>query len=121
MIFICSPVRLLLTGAAAGFVCGLFGAGGGMVLIPLLIRFCHMDTRTSFASALSVMLPITIVSLSILYFTTGIPFRDALPYLFGGTIGGVLAGIFYKKIPTTLLRRVMGILILWGGIRLIWN
>ena len=34
---------------------------------------------------------------------------------------GILAGIFYKKIPTTLLHRAMGLLILWGGLRLLWN
>jgi len=114
-------VRLLLTGGAAGLVCGLFGAGGGMVLVPLLIRFCGMESKKAFASALSVMLPISLVTMTVFHFTDGLPFRDSLPYLLGGTVGGILAGIFYKKIPTTLLHRAMGLLILWGGLRLLWK
>ena len=30
-------LRLLLAGGAAGLTCGLFGAGGGMLLVPLLV------------------------------------------------------------------------------------
>lgn len=67
------------------------------------------------------MLPISLVTLFSYQLTTGLPFQEALPYLAGGLIGGITAGIFYKKIPTVLLHRAMGILILWGGIRLLWN
>lgn len=113
-------IRLLLSGAAAGLVCGLFGAGGGMILVPLLIRVCHLEPRCAFASSLSIILPISIVSLLVCGMNFGLPLKDSVPYLIGGTIGGILAGIFYKKIPTGMLRRVMALLILWGGIRILW-
>ena len=114
-------LRLLLAGAAAGSACGFFGSGGGMLLVPLLVRLCRMESRQAFASALSVMLPVSLVSLLVCHLTGGLPFREALPYLLGGAAGGVLAGIFYQKIPTRLLHRAMGLLILWGGLRLLWN
>ena len=31
-----------ISGAAAGLVSGLFGGGGGMVLLPLLTRWCRV-------------------------------------------------------------------------------
>lgn len=96
-------LRFVLSGGAAGLVCGLFGAGGGMVLVPLLLRFCKLESRTVFASALSIMLPISLVSLAVCALSGGLPLRESLPYLGGGMAGGVLAGIFYKKIPTALL------------------
>ena len=113
--------RLLIAGGAAGRICGLFGAGGGMVLVPLLIHFCHMESKTAFASSLSIMLPISLVTLFSYHLTTGLPLQESVPYLAGGFAGGIAAGIFYKKIPTVLLHRAMGILILWGGIRLLWK
>lgn len=114
-------LRLLCSGAAAGLVCGLFGAGGGMVLVPLLIGFCHLSPRCAFASSLSVILPITIVSLTVYGLEFGLPVRASIPYLLGGAGGGILAGIFYQKIPTEFLRRAMALLILWGGIRILWH
>ncbi|MEA4964308.1 MAG: sulfite exporter TauE/SafE family protein [Oscillospiraceae bacterium] len=114
-------LRLFLSGGAAGLVCGLFGAGGGMVLVPLLTGVCGFSGRDAFASALAVMLPVSLVSLTVLQFTGGLPFTASLPYLAGGLVGGFAAGIVYKKIPTALLHKAMGLFILWGGARLLWS
>ena len=92
-----------------------------MVLVPLLIRFCGMEPRQTFASSLSVMLPVCAVALGSIWLQNGLEITGSLPYVLGGVSGGILAGIFYKKIPTALLHKVMGALILWGGLRLLWK
>lgn len=113
--------KLLLAGAAAGAVCGIFGAGGGMILVPLLIRFCGIEPRKAFATSLAVMLPISAVSLAVLFLREGLALRESLPYAAGGVIGGIAAGFCLQKIPTRVLHRIMGALILWGGVRLLWS
>jgi len=45
---------------------------------------------------------------------------QALPYLIGSLIGGVGAGLWGKRIPVLWLHRILGVLILWGGIRYLW-
>ena len=47
--------RLVLAGAAAGAVAGLFGAGGGMVLVPLLGLLVRMDDKEIFPASVSIM------------------------------------------------------------------
>ncbi len=107
-----------LAGGAAGIINGLFGAGGGMVLVPLLIHG-GLEDKKAFSSALAVILPLSIISLAV-YGTKGVlPIREALPYLIGGTIGGLLAGIVFRKVSAHFLHKVFGIIILWGGIRLL--
>ena len=101
-------------GLAAGAVNGLFGAGGGMVLIPLLGLLTQMEEDEIFASSLSIILPICIVSL---LSTDSIAWQEALPWLPGSALGGVLAGIWGKKIPVKWLHRGLGIFIIWGGLR----
>ena len=113
--------KLITAGAAAGLICGIFGAGGGMILVPLLIRYCGMDAREAFASSLSVMLPVCAVALGAIWLRNGLEVTGSLPYVAGGVVGGVLAGNFYQKIPTRLLHKIMGALILWGGLRILWN
>ena len=51
-------------GLAAGAVNGLFGAGGGMVLVPLLGWLTDLEEEEIFASSLSIILPICVVSLA---------------------------------------------------------
>ena len=107
----------LLAGAAAGIVAGLFGAGGGMVLVPLLTLLTDTEEDSLFPTSLSIMLPICLISLVAQAMITQIPWREAFPYLIGSAAGGVAAGIFGQRIPTKWLHRILGILILWGGIR----
>ncbi len=108
-----------ISGAAAGFVNGFFGAGGGMVLVPLLIRLCKLDDKKAFSSAVCIILPICIVSL-VVYGMRGIlPFADSIPYLIGGAVGGVIAGLCFRKISARALHLILGVLIIFGGVRLL--
>lgn len=113
-------LMLCLAGIGAGAVNGLFGAGGGMVLVPLLSMLTSMEEKAIFPSSISIILPICLVSLTATAVTGEILWSDAIPYLIGSGIGGVLAGIWGKKIPVKWLHRGLGILILWGGIRYLW-
>lgn len=109
--------RLFLSGCIAGAVNGLFGAGGGMLLVPLLTGFVHMDEQKVFPSSVSIILPISLISLLIGSMGSGLPMAQALPYLLGGAAGGIFAGIWDNKIPVKWLHRILGIFILWGGYR----
>lgn len=106
-----------LAGIGAGAVNGLFGAGGGMVLVPLLIWLTKLDDEEIFPASVSIILPICLVSLSITFQWNAVPLSQIIPYLIGSTVGGILAGVFGKRIPTVWLHRLLGILILWGGVR----
>ena len=111
---------MILAGFCAGAVNGLFGAAGGMVLIPLLTAFTDLESQELFASSIAIILPICIVSLIFTALKTGLDWQRAYPYLIGSAIGGVLAGFYGRKIPEMWLHRFLGILILWGGIRYLW-
>lgn len=109
-----------LAGAGAGAVNGLFGAGGGMVLVPLLTALTDLEESEVFPASVSIILPICITSLTFTAFQGGIAWKEAIPYLIGSTAGGILAGLLGKKIPTPWLHRGLGLLILWGGVRYLW-
>lgn len=110
-------LRLSLAGAAAGAVAGLFGAGGGMVLVPLLGLLVRMEDSAVFPASVSIILPICLTSLLATELSAGISWREALPFLPGSALGGYLAGRWGQRIPTVWLHRGLGALIIWGGIR----
>ena len=105
-------------GGSAGLANGLFGAGGGMILVPLLSGWLKTRDKECFTTALAVILPMTVVSLVVYGLHGQLPWRGALPYLLGGFLGGVGGGLLLKRVPARWLHLVMGLLILWGGVRL---
>lgn len=107
----------ILAGSIAGSVNGLLGAGGGMVLVPLLTLFTNLEEEKVFPTSVSIILPICLVSLSVSPGLMNLPLKDAWPYLLAAIPGGILAGYLDKKIPVKWLHRALGILILWGGVR----
>ncbi len=108
---------LILAGIGAGAVNGLFGAGGGMVLVPLLTWLTDLEDRDVFPASVSIILPMCFVSLGFSFQGVSINWGQVFLYIVGSTVGGVVAGILGKKISTLWLHRLLGALILWGGIQ----
>lgn len=109
-----------IAGFGAGALNGLFGAGGGMVLVPLMGTLTDLEEQQLFPCSVAILFPICIVSLLFADGWSGFSFSQALPYLAGSLLGGIAAGLWGKRIPVLWLHRVLGILILWGGIRYLW-
>ena len=102
-------------GLLAGTITGLLGAGGGMVLVPVLQLLTNLKEEEIFPSSVAIILPIGLTSL--LFGSVKIPLSDVLPYIIGSSLGGIAAGLWGKKIPTVWLHRFLGAMILWGGFR----
>lgn len=111
--------RAAVSGAAAGIINGLLGAGGGMVLVPMLIGWCGLEDKRAFATAISIILPLCIVSIIVYGCHAALPLKEALPYLIGGAVGGGIGGLVFRKMSARFLHKLLGALILWGGIRLL--
>lgn len=107
----------ILAGLGAGMVAGLFGAGGGMVLVPMLTLLHCVEDQEVFPCSVAIILPICLATLAATLFYSGIAWKAALPYLLGSGAGGFAAGKWGQKIPVSWLHRGLGILILWGGYR----
>ena len=114
------PLGAALAGFLAGIVNGIFGGAGGMVLIPLLGLWTNAEPESIFPLSVCVMLPVCVLSLWLSSQTGPLPWSEALPYLLGSALGGILAGRLGQRVPTLWLHRIFGILLLWGGIRYLW-
>ena len=110
-------VKYIVSGSLAGVANGLFGAGGGMFLVPLFCRWVKMEDKRAFATSLAVIMPLSVVS-GIIYLIKGdMNFYLALPYLLGGLVGGTVSGCVFKKVSSCLLRRALALFIIYGGVR----
>lgn len=109
--------RHVLAGGLAGIANGLFGGGGGSVLVPLLTRVCRLEQRRAFATSVAVILPLCALSVVIYLLRGGLDFGVAWPYVVGGTVGGWLGGRLFRGVRVEWLRRGFGLLLIFGGVR----
>ena len=94
-----------------------FGGGGGMVLLPLLTRWCRVEEKTAFATCVAVILPFCVVSAAVYLLRTPFDFTQALPYLLGGLAGGFVGGKLFPRVPAPWLRYLFAAFLVYGGIR----
>lgn len=107
-----------LGGILIGAVNGLFGAGGGIIAVPILEK-AGLNKKQSHANAVAVILPVSILS-GILYLLEGrVQFSDVSPYVLWGLIGSVLGTFVLKKISPLWLKRIFGIFVIYAGVRMI--
>ena len=107
----------LLAGALAGLVNGLFGAGGGLVLVPLYRRADPQHPRVAFATSVAVIAPLCAVSFLLMQARQPTDLAAAAPYLLGGALGGFCSGPALRRLPVLWLRRLFGLFLLYGGVR----
>lgn len=111
--------RSIIAGLVTGLCNGLFGAGGGIIAVIALERLCGLEPKNAHATALSIMLPCSIVSIIIYYLNGSIDWKP-LPYvapaLFAGSIlGAKLLG----KISVKWLNRLFSLLMLAAAVRML--
>lgn len=105
----------LVTGAANG----LFGSGGGTIAVPAMVHLLGAEEHRAHATAISVILPLTVVS-SVYYISKG--YADwglTLKVTIGGLAGGYVGARLLSKCPEKWLRRIFAIFMAAAGIRMI--
>ena len=110
-----------LAGALAGLANGLFGAGGGLLLVPMLIRVIKLDVRRALPTSVAVILPMCAVSAAQYLAREQVDFLDLLPYLAGGLAGGIVAGLTFNRFSAVWLRRILGVFMINAGIKMVFS
>lgn len=90
------PVReivpLLGVGVAAGFLAGLFGVGGGAVVVPLLALATDLDHKTALGTSLCAMVPTGIAGVLAHRRLGHVKLAAAAPLALGTCIGAFAGG-----------------------------
>lgn len=111
---------LVLGGLFVGFLSGFFGGGGGMLLVPLLVSVTRLSEKEAHATAQSVILPLSILSGVVYIVFGGFNFEVGLPVGVAFVVGGIVGSLVLKKIPNKILGVVFAVLMIIGGVRLLW-
>ena len=106
-------------GALAGLISGLFGGGGGMVVVPLLIFVLSFGVKRAHATAIAVILPITVVAAITYLFKTPYDVLTGLTIAVGVTVGGIVGAFLLKVSPPKWTSIVFSFVVLAAGVKLL--
>ncbi|MGF7429197.1 sulfite exporter TauE/SafE family protein [Thermoanaerobacterium thermosaccharolyticum] len=111
--------KLIIIGFITGILNGMFGAGGGTIIVPFMVFLLGIEDHKAHATAISIILPLTILS-SIIYIKNGVfNLPITLNITLGSVIGGLLGALVLNKVPIKYLRKIFGIIMLIASAR-IW-
>ena len=114
-------MKAAIIGIITGIANGLFGAGGGTILVPAMQKYMQVDTHKSHATAIAVILPLTVVS-ALLYVQLGnLDWKAVLWVSAGGVAGGYWGAKLLNKFSQNMLHKLFGLCMIAAAVRLIFS
>ena len=111
---------LIITGVVTGICSGLFGGGGGIIVVPMLAILLSLEEKKAHATAIAVILPITLVSGLIQIYYGNYDLETGIPTLIGVVLGGIIGAIILKFINNKLLVKIFAFVMFFAGIKLLF-
>lgn len=112
-------LHILLFGALIGIVNGFFGGGGGMIVVPVLNKLFGLNQKQAQATALFVILPISLVSTAVYMYNNSINFSSGWPVILGIVLGGVVGALLLNKIKNNVLKGIFVFFMALSGVVLL--
>ena len=98
---------LAVVGLTTGFLSGMFGVGGGFVIVPALVLFSAMPIKKAVATSLLVIVLVSVSGVASHFAAgRGISLEVTGLFVLGGVIGMSLGTLVSKRLPAPLLQKV---------------
>lgn len=113
-------VFVAIVGLAAGILSGLFGVGGGLIIVPALILGLGFSAQQAAGTSLAaLLLPVGLLG-ALQYWQAGeVNIRDALLLALGLLLGAFVGARIGLALPSDLIQRGFGVLLVLFGLRMV--
>jgi len=111
----------IIIGIMAGILSGMFGIGGGIILVPAFIFFLGFSQKMAQGTTLALMVPPVGILGAIAYFKKGyvnlkVAIIVCIAFFFSALLGAKLS----IMLPTETLKKIFGIVLIFVAIKLIF-
>jgi hypothetical protein len=108
---------VLLAGITGGIASGMFGIGGGVILVPILGLLLGFSQHRAQGTSLVALIPPTGLFAVLAYSKAGyVSWQTGLLLIPGVFLGGIAGGNLAKRIPAAPMRRIFATLMFLLGI-----
>ena len=111
--------KKLLVGLTAGFVSGLFAAGGGMIIVPAFVHIFKLNEREARATSIFTILPMVITSGIFYYNNNYINWSIGIKCAIGGIAGGIIGTKLLRKLPEKVLKEIFVFFLIYVSLKML--
>ncbi|MBR5323171.1 MAG: sulfite exporter TauE/SafE family protein [Clostridia bacterium] len=112
-------ISIILAGAGAGFINGLLGTGGGIVLIFMLSYMLKGEkNKDIYAFTLCVTLALSIVSLLVYSRNGAVNISEGVRYGTAAIPGGILGAFLLDRLDGKIVKKIFAVLLIVAGVNM---
>jgi uncharacterized membrane protein YfcA len=117
-----SIVLLVIMGLITGFMAGMLGIGGGIIVIPAMVMILGFTQQSAQGTSLAMMLPPVGIFAVINYYKAGhVDWRVAAILALFFIVGSIFGSKLAIKIPQDILKKVFGVFLLLVAIKMLFG
>jgi uncharacterized membrane protein YfcA len=111
-------IAYTVIGIAGGILSGLFGVGGGIVLVPLMIIFLKMNQYQAQGTSLAIIC-LSFISMLIYYKKGYVNLNIAALVGIGFIVGGFIGAHFATALPEYILKKVFAVFLIVVAVKML--
>ena len=112
-------IHAAVLGLVAGFLSGLFGVGGGILIVPVLVLAMAMDQRLAHGTSLAAVLPIAAAGVISFAVDDSVDWPVAASLVAGAMVGAIIGTHWLHKLPSHVLAYAFAGVLLASAARLL--
>jgi uncharacterized protein len=117
-----SVVLLLVIGGVSGITSGLFGIGGGVLVVPALVYLAGFSQHRATGTSLAILLPPIGLAAVVEYYRHGnVDLRAAIIIAVAMFLGGWIGAVVANRLSGPNLRLAFGVFLVCLGFSLIYG
>jgi len=108
-----------LIGLVSGLASGLFGVGGGIVIVPAMVMLLKVDIKTAIGTSLAVIIPTALAGTFKHHDLGHVNWRFAMALIPTAVLGAIVGSWLTKLLQGAELKRAFGAFVVLVGLRLL--
>lgn len=112
------PVKAALLGVVAGFVSGLFGVGGGIIVVPILVLVFGLSQFQASGTSSATIVAAAAAGLVAFAVDGQVDWRAALLIFAGSGTGAWLGARYITRVPERALTTAFAVVLVIAGVRM---
>lgn len=112
----------ILVGIIAGILSGMFGIGGGIIIVPALIYLCGFSQLKAQGTSLAIMLPPVGIAAFTYYYKRGqVDLKAGILICIFMIVGSFFGAKIANNIPISILKKSFGVLMILMSLKMIFS